>query len=217
MEFFQEWLADIDIDSEVETYESSKLTDVILEGNFDTFEWGWYVEPDPDSMLSYLTCGQLGNWSDSWYCNEEYDALYDQQHVEQDDAARQEQVKQMQEILYRDAPYLVTAYSSIGEAFRSDRWACFQPQPDPGGIWLIQYGVQNYLNVRPAEDAGDCGGLVNAVGAQTGTTGSGGGGGGEDDEGSNTAMIGLGVVAALAIVGGGIVLMRRRSTVDDRE
>ena len=35
MEFFQEWLADIDIDSEVETYESSKLTDVILEGTFD--------------------------------------------------------------------------------------------------------------------------------------------------------------------------------------
>ena len=88
MEFFQEWLADLDIDSEVETYESSKLTDVILEGNFDTFEWGWYVEPDPDSILSYLTCGQLGNWSDSWYCNEEYDALYEQQHVEMDDAAR---------------------------------------------------------------------------------------------------------------------------------
>ena len=218
MEFFQEWLADIDIDSEVETYESSKLTDVILEGNFDTFEWGWYVEPDPDSMLSYMTCGQLGNWSDSWYCNEEYDALYDQQHVELDQAAREGQVQQMQEILYRDMPYLVTAYSSIGEAFRSDRWACFQPQPDPGGIWLIQYGVQNYLNVRPAEDAGDCGGLENAVGAVTGTTGSSSGGGdGDDDEGGNGAMIGLGIVAALAVVGGGVVLMRRRSTVDDRE
>ena len=33
MDFFQEWLADIDIDSEVEAYESSKLTDVILEGD----------------------------------------------------------------------------------------------------------------------------------------------------------------------------------------
>ncbi len=220
MEFFKEWLADVDIDSEVETYESSKLTDVILEGTFDTFEWGWYVEPDPDSMLSYLTCGQLGNWSDSWYCNEEYDALYDQQHVEQDESARQEQVKQMQEILYNDAPYLVTAYSSIGEAFRSDRWACFQPQPDPGGIWLIQYGVQNYLNVRPAEGAGDCGGLENAVGAvSAGAAGSnaGGGGGGGDDDGGNGVMIGVGVAAALAVVGGGFLLMRRRATVDDRE
>ncbi|HEX5861953.1 MAG TPA: ABC transporter substrate-binding protein [Nocardioides sp.] len=219
MQFFQEWLADIDIDSEVETYESSKLTDVILEGNFDTFEWGWYVEPDPDSMLSYLTCDQLGNWSDSWYCNEEYDDLYQQQHVEMDDAARAELVKQMQEILYRDAPYLVTAYSSIGEAFRSDRFACFQPQPDPGGIWLIQYGSQNYLNVRPADEAGDCDGLENAVGASTANGGSGGSsGGGSDDEGLSTgAMVGIGALAGLAVVGGAIVLMRRRATVDDRE
>ena len=51
MEFFKEWLGELGIDAEVETYESSKLTDVILEGNFDAFEWGWYVEPDPDSML----------------------------------------------------------------------------------------------------------------------------------------------------------------------
>ena len=65
----------------------------------------------------------------------------------------------MQEILYEDAPYLVTAYSSIGEAFRSDRFACFQPQPDPGGIWLVQYGAHNYLNVRPAAEAGDCDGV----------------------------------------------------------
>ena len=101
MEFFQEWLAELGIDAEVETYESSKLTSVILDGEFDTFEWGWYVEPDPDSMLSYMTCGQLGSWSDSWYCNEEYDALYDAQHVEMDDAARADMVKQMQEILYR--------------------------------------------------------------------------------------------------------------------
>ncbi len=224
MEYFQEWLADLDIDSEVETYESSKLTDVILEGEFDTFEWGWYVEPDPDSILSYLTCGQLGNWSDSWYCNDEYDALYDQQHVEMDDAKRQDIVKQMQEILYRDAPYLVTAYSSIGEAFRSDRWACFQPQPDPGGIWLLQYGAQNYLNLRSAEDAGDCDGLENAVGAVAvsggaGTNDPGGSGGSSDeDDGLSTgAMIGLGLAAGIAVVGGGFVLMRRRTTVDDRE
>jgi hypothetical protein len=30
-------------------------------------------------------------------------------------------------------------------------------------------------------------------------------------------MIGIGVVAALAVIGGGFVLMRRRATVDDRE
>ena len=44
----------------------------------------------------------------------------------------QDQVKQMQEILYRDAPYLVTAYSSIGEAFRSDRFALLPAAARPG-------------------------------------------------------------------------------------
>ncbi len=218
MDFFKEWLADLDIDSEVVTFESSKLTSVILDGDFDAFEWGWYVEPDPDSMLSYLTCGQRGNWSDSWFCDADYDALYQQQHVEMDDAKRQDMVKQMQEILYDQAPYLVTAYSSIGEAFRSDRFACFEPQPDPGGVWIQQYGGANYLNVRPAADAGDCDGVPNAAGAVDTSTGGSGGSGGSDDGGSNTgAMIGIGVAAGLAVVAGGFVLMRRRATVDDRE
>ena len=60
MDYFKEWLGELGIDAEVQAYESSKLTDVILEGEFDAFEWGWYVEPDPDSMLSYMTCGQRG-------------------------------------------------------------------------------------------------------------------------------------------------------------
>ena len=38
----------------------------------------------------------------------------------------------MQQILYRDSPYLVTAYSSIGEAVRSDRFACFVTAAEPG-------------------------------------------------------------------------------------
>ena len=59
--------------------QSNKLTNVILDGDFDAFQWGWYVEPDPTSMLSYMTCGQRGNWSDSWYCNDAYDALFTQQ------------------------------------------------------------------------------------------------------------------------------------------
>ena len=82
-------------------------------------------------MLSYMTCDQLGNWSDSWYCNEEYDALYEQQQTEIDPEARAEMVKQMQQMLYEDAPYLVTAYDAIGEAFRSDRFACLRAAARP--------------------------------------------------------------------------------------
>ena len=64
------------------------------------------------------------------------------------------------------SPYIVTAYTGIGEAFRSDRFACFQPQPDPGGVWLIQYGARNYTLLRPAKDAGDCDGVTTAPSAR---------------------------------------------------
>ena len=73
--------------------ESNALTNAILDGEYDIFHWGWYVEADPDGMLSYVTCDQLGNWSDSWYCNEEYDELYEAQAVELDDEKRQEMVQ----------------------------------------------------------------------------------------------------------------------------
>ena len=102
MEFFQEWLGEIGIESEVRVMESNQLTDVILEGNFDAFHWGWFVEPDPDSILSVLhSATQRGGSSDSWYCNEEYDELYAAQNAEVDDAKRIEMVKQMQEIIFR--------------------------------------------------------------------------------------------------------------------
>jgi peptide/nickel transport system substrate-binding protein len=147
LQYFSEWLEDIGIRAEVSAMESSKLTNVIYTGEFDAFQWGWYVEPDPNSMLDYMTCAQRNNWSDSWYCNEEYDRIYEQQQSELDPEARTQMIHELQEILYTDAPYLVTAYTKIGEAYRSDRLESgFTPQPTDGGILLFQYGVHNYLD-----------------------------------------------------------------------
>jgi peptide/nickel transport system substrate-binding protein len=124
-------------------------------------------------------------------------------------------VKQMQEILYRDSPYLVTAYSAIGEAVRSDRFACLVPQPNPGGIWLEQYGVYNYLHMKPVAATGEtncdeatAGGLKDAVKASSSS---------EDSSSSGPFLIVVGALVVVALVGGGVVLMRRRQTVSDRE
>lgn len=213
-EFTQEWFGELGLDVEVTAMESNKLTNVILDGEFDMFEWGWYVEPDPDSMLSYLTCDQLASWNDAWFCNEEYDRLYEEQNAAVDDDERVEAVRAMQEILFEEAPYLVTAYNTIGEAVRTDRFACFQPQPDPGGILLIQYGVTNYLSVRPADEAGDCDGVTSAIGASGDTSG---GGGGDDGSGNTTLMVGGAALLAVLVVGGAALAMRRRSSASDRE
>ncbi len=201
MAFFQEWLKAVQIDSKVTSYESSKLTNIILDGEFDIFQWGWYVEPDPDSILSYFTCGQRGNWSDSWYCNPAYDKLYREQNGATDQSRRADIVKQLQQMLYDDAPYLNTVYNQIGEAYRSDRWEGFVPQPRDGGILLFQYGHANYLNLAPVGTAAGNPEVVNA----------------SSDSSSGTVVAVLVAVVVLGVlVVGGFLVMRRR-TADDRE
>jgi peptide/nickel transport system substrate-binding protein len=200
MNFLKEWLNDIHIKSKVVPMESGKLTTTILAGDFDLFQWGWYVEPDPDSILSDFTCAQLDASSDSWYCNKAYDKLYAEQHSEMDHARRAAIVKQMTQKLYDDAPYLVTVYTKIGEAYRSDRFHGFVPQPNPGGIYLEQYGVYNYIHIRP--------------GAASGSAGSSG-------TSSNTSLvIGSLVGGVLLFTAGGLFggwVGYRRASVDFRE
>jgi peptide/nickel transport system substrate-binding protein len=213
MNFFQEWLADIGIDAKVTPMNTNRLGEVILDGNYDAFQWDWYVEPDPDGILADFTCDQLGGLSDSWYCTKAYDALYKQQNGEMDHAKRVEIVKRMQQILYEDSPYIVTAYTTTGEAVRSDRFACFQPQPDPGGVWLVQYGAHNYSALRPVDEAGDCDGVKSALKPVSASSS----GEGEDGGGNNTALIAGGVVVLLLIAAGGFFAVRRRSTAGERE
>jgi peptide/nickel transport system substrate-binding protein len=215
MAYFHQWLTDLGIKSQVSTYSSSQLTGVIYKGNYDAFQWGWYVEPDPDSMLSYMTCAQRNGSSDSWFCNKQYDQLYNQQHVNMNQASREAEVKQMQQILYQQSPYLVTAYSSTGEAVRSDKFACFVPQPDPGGVWLEQYGVYNYIHIKPVTagaktncDSATAGGLSGAVAATQG---------GSSSSIGTPFLVGAGIVVVILAVGLGVMAMRRRATVGDRE
>ena len=211
MEFFQEWLGEIGIEAEVSVMESNQLTDVILEGKLRRLPLGLVRRARPGLRSSRSSSAtHRGGSSDSWYCNEEYDELYASQNAEVDDdeADRDDQADAGD--IFRDSPYLVTAYTKYGQAVRTDRFACFQPQPDPGGVLLVQYGAFNYTLLRPADEAGDCDGIESAVGASSSS-------GDDDDDGNNAFLIGAGVVVVLLLVGGGVFAMRRRSTADSRE
>jgi peptide/nickel transport system substrate-binding protein len=203
VQFIQGWLRDIGIATEVKVLEENRLTEIIGQGEFDMFEWGWVVEPDPDYQLSTFTCGSrsyksggdvLANLSDSFYCNPAYDKLYEQQKVTIDPGQRAEIVKQMQKMLYDDAPYVVTAYYDDPQAYRSDRFTGFVPQPDPDGVVLFQYGTYSYRNIAPPQASA--------------ASGDGGGG---------VPLIPIGI--GVAVLGGAGVLLalRRRSTQDERE
>ena len=202
VQFLQGWLRDIGIATEVKVVEENRLTEIIGQGEFDMFEWGWVVEPDPDYQLSTFTCGSrsyksggdvTANLSDSFYCNPAYDKLYEQQKVTIDPAKRADIVKQMQKMLYDDAPYVVTFYYDDPQAYRSDRFTGFQPQPDPSGVVLFQYGTYSYRNIAPpqAAAAADDGGGVPIV----------------------PIAVGVAVVGAVGV----LLALRRRSTQDERE
>jgi peptide/nickel transport system substrate-binding protein len=74
--------------------------------DFDLAMWSWVGYLDPDFVLSVTTCDQWGGWSDTGYCNEEYDRLYQEQGVTVDQEERKQIVWEMQEIHQRDRPYI---------------------------------------------------------------------------------------------------------------
>jgi peptide/nickel transport system substrate-binding protein len=77
--------------------------------DFDLMMWDWVGYVDPDFMLSVVGCDQYGGWSDTGYCNPAYDKLYQQQGVTTDPVKRKQIVWKMQDILYRDKPYIQLA------------------------------------------------------------------------------------------------------------
>ncbi len=74
--------------------------------NFDLAMWDWVGLPDPDFMLSVVTCAQYGGWSDSGFCDKSYDAMYAQQQVTLNLAKRRALVWKMEAYLAAKKPYL---------------------------------------------------------------------------------------------------------------
>jgi len=158
VEYVKDWLSQIGIEVKVKIVSEDTLYERVGNGDYDMFEWGWVVEPDPDYQLSTFTCGQrstedngtiYAGLSDSFYCDAEYDRLYKEQKLETDTAKRAEIVRQMQQMLYDSNAYVVTVYYDNPTAYRSDRWTNFSPQPAPDGVLLFQYGTWSYESITP--------------------------------------------------------------------
>jgi len=144
--FIQAWLSAIGIKVAVTAMSTSTLTQDIGNGQYDMFIWGWGVEPNPDFQLSVFTCAQRSagsppnytpGWSDSFFCNKQYDTLYLAQKS-LGGVARENVVKQMQQILYANEPYALLTYDNDPQAYRSDLFTGFAPQPDArNGLMLF--------------------------------------------------------------------------------
>ncbi len=135
--------------------------------DYDMFMWGWYLDFDPGSMLSYFTKSQIENWSDSNWWDEEYERVYKEQGAELDTVKRKELADRLQQILYEQSPYIVLAYSDDLEAYNTDKWDGYIKSPDPNGnALLLPYGNcgnVNFLSIGPKAGAAQGQGASGAV------------------------------------------------------
>ncbi|WP_433253864.1 ABC transporter substrate-binding protein [Streptosporangium sp. CA-135522] len=201
-QFLTGWFKDIGIALTTRKLDSNKFTEETgFTGLFDIAISGWSVNPDPEEVLATHLCSRRptasgeGGGTESFYCDPEYEKLYQQQLSELDRAKRAEIIKQMQRRLYTDAPVIALYYPNDLEGYRKDRITSITPIPEDKGLL---YGGSGYWPVYS----------LDAV--ATPAAGSGGG--------SNTGLV-VGLAAAVVILGGGGFLLarRRRSVADERE
>ncbi|MCC6802414.1 MAG: ABC transporter substrate-binding protein [Anaerolineae bacterium] len=122
-------LAAIGISAPPQALSDDSLIALQVDYDSDLIYWGWYFDPDPGSTMSIFICGETvdGGWSDSGYCNPEYDRLYQEQTVTTDEETRLQIIWQMQQMIADDKPYIPVVYQKAISAFRNDR---FQFPPD---------------------------------------------------------------------------------------
>ncbi|MEQ9635777.1 MAG: ABC transporter substrate-binding protein [Devosia marina] len=105
----------VGFDVTIETYEWNTFLGIVNPGlgeDVDMAEMAWMTN-DPD-VLPFLTLRtgawpEEGGFNSSYYSNEEVDELLEAARVETDIEARGDLYKQMQEIVYEDAPWIFVA------------------------------------------------------------------------------------------------------------
>jgi peptide/nickel transport system substrate-binding protein len=188
------WLKQIGIATTSEVVGDGKLVSAWLDDDYDLYVWGWGPDPDPDFILSTFTSSQCGTWSDTCYSNPQYDKLYKEQQIAPNPQARQAIVFQMQQLLYKDNPELVLYYDKSLEAYNSTKWTGLEDNtsPQPEGFLWNQYTPYSALTVQ-------------LRGADTGSSGS----------SSSSLLVIVGILGAIIVVVGIVMIARRGKSDED--
>ena len=145
-EVIQETWQQIGVSIAVQPLEADTLTSVCCPGfDYDVIMWGWGSDPDPAFLLGVALCSEIpSGFSESGYCDSDYDALYDAQAVELDRDARVDLIHQMQQMLMDDLPYIIPYYYPTIEVWRTDTFTgCLDNDPtlgleDPSSLTVIR-------------------------------------------------------------------------------
>jgi peptide/nickel transport system substrate-binding protein len=220
-QFIKEWWEQLGIGVDAYVTEEGKLLEDLYPpvaggpANFDIELWGWVGDPDPTSLLNVLRTEEIGNLSDSFWSNARYDELFIQQRAEVDEAKRFAMIKEMQDLAYAEAPYIITYYDAELHAYRTDKFGGWRDQPTEGGTPLFGYGSGGYTvltDLAAVPTPGPTDAAAPSAAPTPAASGDGSGTGGGD----STALV-LGAVALVVVVAAGILFMRRRSAAAEDE
>jgi peptide/nickel transport system substrate-binding protein len=150
-QFIEDWFEEAGIGLETKAISDTALTDAIYAADYDMFIWGWGSDPDPDFILSVLTCDQLMGWSDTFWCNEDYSRMYQEQKEQLDLDERAATIKEMQRIAYEENPYVIFYYDNQTEAWRTDKFEGWTKTPTAANPGQVAYTISTntYLNLQP--------------------------------------------------------------------
>ena len=223
-QFVKEWYAELGIDVSVQSYDSDTLTDMILppeadgKAKYDIELWGWSGSPDPNGLTIVFKCDQIGNLSDSQYCNPKYDELYDKQSAESGDA-RHGTLAEMQNLIYDEAPYDILYYDSNLDVYRNDRFAGWQNMP-ANGTPFFTYGILDYTLLRDATaepSDSPAAATESASAGQSAAPAAPDPGSASSSGQTPTLLLAVLAVAVVVVVGGFLWNRRRTSTAGEDE
>ncbi|MDQ3795060.1 MAG: ABC transporter substrate-binding protein [Actinomycetota bacterium] len=195
-QFIEDWFKEAGIGLETKAISDTALTDAIYAADYDMFIWGWASDPDPDFLLSVLTCDQIMGWSDTFWCNRDYSRMYQEQKTQLDIEERAATIKEMQRIAYEENPYIIFYYDNQTEAWRTDKfegWTKTPTSANPGQV-AFTFTTETYMNLQPLSSRGA----------------------GGDGGGGTSPLLYVGLAAVAVAVIAGVVFFLRRGSAEDR-
>ncbi len=152
---YQQAAQDAGIELNLELLSSNDMNSAWSTANYDVWLWDWIFTPTSEpsiDILSVMTTMEIGSWSDVYYSNATFDALYNESLLCTDPVARQAILDRMQEIAYWDFGLQPVAYRKDLYVASDVRWTNygnwteqFPLMPDQAAPWL-------YMRISPTDN-----------------------------------------------------------------
>ncbi len=151
----RDWCEQAGIEMNVDMKTVSEMNSIWYTADYDTWLWDWVFDPlgDPSTdILNVMTTDAIGTFSDCFWSNDTYDALYDESLAEMDVDARKDIIDDMQAILYEDAACQCVAYRDNLYAASLMNWQDYGDLA--GNHMLVPETTPTWLSLRisPADN-----------------------------------------------------------------